>query len=250
MPVVAELYKIVRMLKRAASFLATVALLTLSGLSQTPEPQKQSYGEHPSVPTVTFKLDWPGAEPEHYTLTIDSTGRAAYESSGGTKYQSADPYSFKFTVSEAARNQIFDTAKTLNYFNGNFDYRKGKVAFTGTKTLAYADASRNFQTTYNWSEKAPVRHLTDLLQGTAATLEFGRSLDYLHRHDKLGLNAELQRMDELAASGQLAELQALGPQLERIAGDSNVMEIARQKARRLLDRANAGTGYSRAKAER
>jgi hypothetical protein len=84
-----------------------------------------------------------------------------------------------------------------------------------------------------------LRQLTELLQAISATLEFGRSLDYLYRHDKLGLNAELKRMDELAAAGQLAELQALGPQLQRIAGDSNVMEIARQKARRLLQRANA-----------
>jgi hypothetical protein len=142
-------------------------------------------------------------------------------------------------VSEATRNRIFDTARTLNYFNGKFDYRKGKIAFTGTKTLAFADSARHFETSYNWSENAKLRQLTELLQGVATTLEFGRSLDYLYRHDKLGLNAELKRMDELAGAGQLAELQALGPQLERIAGDSHVMEIARQKARRLLQRVNA-----------
>jgi hypothetical protein len=225
------------MLRRAAWLVAATAVFSLIANSQTPvlHPNGQ---QNPVVPTVTFKLDWPGAEPEYYALSIDSTRTAAYESRGGSKYLGVS-YSFKFTASDAARDRIFEAARDLNYFNGNFDYRKGKIAFTGTKTLSYADPDRQFETSYNWSENKTLRQLTEYLQGITASLEFGRSLDYLYRHDKLGLNAELKRMDEMAAAGQLAELQALGPLLEKIAGDSNVMEIARQKARRLLQRANA-----------
>ncbi|MCI0350228.1 MAG: hypothetical protein L0Z53_12460 [Acidobacteriales bacterium] len=240
------------MLRRAASLVAVVALYSLSAISQAPDLNPQSNDERPPTPTVIFKLDWPGAEPEYYALTIDSTGRAAYESRGGSKFQSGDPHSFRFTASDGARDRVFEAARKLNYFNGNFDYRKGKIAFTGTKTLTYADPTRHFETTYNWSENPTLRQLTDLMQGISVTLEFGRSLDYLYRHDKLGLNAELKRMDEMAADGHLAELQALGPQLERIASDSNVMEIARQKARRLLQRASAAnrSAESQATAQR
>jgi hypothetical protein len=238
--------------KRAAWLSAVSALLSLSAIGQTSDLHPQSGDEHAPIPTVIFKLDWPGGEPEYYALSIDSSGKAAYESRGGSKYQFGGPYSFKFTVSDTARDHIFDAARGLNYFSGNFDYRKGKIAFTGTKTISYSDPGRHSETSYNWSENKILRQLTEYLQGIATTLEFGRSLEYLHRHDKLGLNAELQRMDEMARGGQLTELQALGPQLERIAGDSNVMEIARQKARRLLQRANAGnTGSnSRATAQR
>src|SRR5262245_50031419 len=227
------------MFRRAAWLVAAIALLSLSAISQSSDLNSHSGNDHPVVPTITFKLDWPGAEPEYYALTIDSSGRAAYESRGGSKYQLGGPYSLKFTVSDAARDRIFEAARTLNYFSGDFDYHKGKIAFTGTKTLGYSDGARHSETSYNWSENKTLRQVTEYLQGIATTLEFGRSLDYLHRHDRLGLNAELKRMDEMAGAGQLTELQALGPQLERIAGDSNVMEIARQKARRLLQRANA-----------
>jgi hypothetical protein len=227
------------MLKPASSVLV-IASLTLCSLAQAPNLRPADGDERPAVPTVTFKLDWPGAEPEHYVLAVDSGGSAAYESAGGQRFPLADRYSYKFTVTETTRDHIFDTARSLNYFNRDFEYRKGKVAFTGKKTIAYADASRQFEASYNWTDNHALRQLTELIQAVAATVEFGRSLDYLHRHDRLGLNAELKRMDELAASGQLAELQVLGPQLEQIAGDSSVMEIARQKARRLLQRANAG----------
>jgi len=238
------------MLKRAAWLFAVTVLFSLSARSQ--DPALNPNGNQPPVaPTVTFKLDWPGAEPESYALSIDSTGKGAYESRGGSKYVGI-PYSVKFTASGATCDRIFEAARDLNYFKGNFDYRKGKIAFTGTKTLSYSDPTRQSETSYNWSENKTLQRLTEYLQSITNTLEFGRSLDYLHRHDKLGLNAELKRMDEMAAGGQLAELQALGPLLENIAGDSNVMEIARQKARRLLQRANAANlgSNSRATAQR
>ena len=231
------------MLRRAAWLVAAIALLPLSAIGQNHSLQTHNDENHPVNPTVTFKLDWPAADPEHYELAIDATAKAAYDSRGGSRYPGA-PYSFKFTASDATRDRIFETARELNYFSGNFDYKKGKIAFTGTKTLVYADPTRHSETSFNWSENKTIRQLTEHLQAIASTLEFGRSLDYLYRHDKLGLNAELKRMDEMAAAGQLAELQALGPQLERIAGDSNVMEIARQKARRLLQRANAENAAS------
>jgi hypothetical protein len=227
------------MFKVARVVICILAALSVSSLAQTADIAAGKTGDHPAVPTVTFTLDWPAAEPEHYVLAVDSNGRATYKSSGAQRFP-GNPYSFKFTVSETTRDRIFDTARALDFFSGNFEYKKRKVAFTGQKTLAYTDASRNLETSYNWSDNLKIRQLTELFQGIATTLEFGRSLDYLRRYDKLGLNAELKRMDELAASGQLAELQVLSADLERIAGDSSVMEIARQKARRLLQRANAG----------
>ena len=224
---------------KRASLLAALLLLSFGGFARSSQSEPAQEDTHPSVPTITFTLDWPGADPEHSVLEVESTGRASYSSSGSQRFQLSDGYSLNFTISEGTRGRIFDLARSLNYFNRDFDYKRGKVAFTGKKTIAYADSSRHFVTSYNWSDNPSMRQLTELMQAIGATLEFGRSLEYLHRHDRLGLNAELKRLDELAASDQLAELQVLAPQLEQIAADSNVMEIARQKARRLLQRVNA-----------
>ena len=221
---------------KLAAFLSAIVLLGLHALGQTNPPADQQV----AVPTVTFTLDWPGADPEHYVIAIEYNGNGSYESSGRKSAPQSNVYTTKFSVTEGTRQRIFETARTLKYFNSDFDYKKKKVAFTGNKVLAYADASRHYQSSYNWSDDATVRQLTDLMQALGATLEFGRSLEYLHRYDRLGLNEELKRVDELAAEKQLAELQVLAPQLEQIAADANVMEIARQKARKILQRANAG----------
>jgi hypothetical protein len=109
------------------------------------------------------------------------------------------------------------------------------VANTGRKTLTYADLSRNFETTFNWSENAAIDQLARLFSGISSTAEHGRKLAYLHRYDKLGLEAELKGMESEAESGFLAELQIIGPTLDSIAHDASVLNIARARAQRLLE---------------
>ena len=72
------------------------------------------------------------------------------------------PYIYRFTLSTESLNKIFGAVKQLKYFNQDFDFQKGKVAFTGNKTLAYKDGDRDFRSSYNWSNNATVEQLTDL----------------------------------------------------------------------------------------
>jgi iron-sulfur cluster repair protein YtfE (RIC family) len=130
-------------------------------------------------------------------------------------------------------------AAQAKYFDGDFDYKKHAIANTGRKTLTYADMVRHFQTTYNWSENPAIDQLTRYFQGVSSTIQHGRKLEFLHHYDKLGLEAYLKGMEEEAQSHYLAELTIIAPVLESIAGDSSVMNIARQRARRLLERSRA-----------
>ena len=58
------------------------------------------------------------------------------------------------------------------------------------------------------------------------------------RFDKLGLNQELSGMEQAAHSGQLRELQIIAPVLQQIASNSGYMNIARERARNLLQLAS------------
>ena len=210
---------------------------------------------------VSFTFDFPGSTPDHYFLTVDSSGQATYTSgkppadaalkpksqaNGGDESDSdsdaspaSDVYTYRFKLSDATRARIFDLAKRANYFKGDLDYGKGKLASTGAKTLTYTDGLHTTQATYNYSNKAAVEELTRLFQGMGATLEFGRRLDYLHRYQKLALDDELKRMEEMANTGQLDELQSITPILKRIADDSTVMNVSRARAERLLAKAGS-----------
>jgi hypothetical protein len=187
---------------------------------------------------VTFTFDWPSIQPHRYVITVDSSGDAAYQSwmAEPTAEESiaGDPYMLKFTVSAAARDNIFALARQLNYFNGDFEYHKARVAHTGDKTLAYADPDKQYQTTYNWSENPGIGELTALFQGMSTTVESGRRLEHLRRFDPMGLDGELKNLEHLVLDHRATEIQIISPILQQLAEDRSVMNIARQRARRIV----------------
>jgi hypothetical protein len=139
-----------------------------------------------------------------------------------------------FSVSENVRAQIFDLAKRAHYFSGKVDSGRKNLANTGTKTLAYKDASHSSEATYNYSEIEPVAQLTSIFQNLSTTLECGRRLSYLHKYEKLALEGELKRMEELHKENSLGDVQSIAPILQAIANDSSVMNVSRARALRLL----------------
>ena len=215
--------------------LAMPAALALWGQQNTPE--------HPTRPTITFDRVWESYKPQNVDITVQSTGSARYLSRNPftTPDQTgADPdYLLEFTLSTRNQERLFRDAREANYFNGDFSYKKHAVATTGKKTLTYADPNRYFQTSYDYSENKAIQEITDIFTGISNTIEHGRKLQYLHRFDKLGLEDELKAMEAAAESHNLAELEIIRPALESIVGDSAVLNIARQRAKRLLAKAKS-----------
>jgi hypothetical protein len=198
-----------------------------------------AYGQQ-STATVSFKLDFPGAEPSHYEIVIAGDGHGSYISNGkfDDKSDPADPEPLQFAVSENIRRQIFDLAKKSHYFTGNVDSGHKNLANTGVKTLTYKDASHNSEATYNYSTLQPITELTSIFQNLSITMEFGRRLVYLHKYEKLAIDDQLKRMEEMQGENSLGDVGTIAPVLKDIANDSSVMKVSRARALRLL--ASAG----------
>jgi hypothetical protein len=225
-----------------------IAMVLLCGFLMFAQNQEEP--SHPAEPNVIFDQYWEAATPQNFTITLRASGAAKYVSRNPTRTpqgeEAADPdYLLEFTMIPANRDRVFTLAKALNYFNGNFDY-KHKVAFTGTKTMIYADPVRYFKTSYNYSVNKDIDELTRLFQGISNTIEHGRKLQFVRRFDKLGLERELKGMEELARNGYLAEIQIIAPTLRSIANDSSVLHIARERAQRLLENLNPPQGINKA----
>jgi len=195
-----------------------------------------------AVPTVTFTLDFPGSEPDHYVISVCEDGRSSYDSDGKLSPDSegGDSFHSDFTMSQAGRARVFDLAKRAHYFEGQIDSKNKKLASTGTKTLAYKDTQKSTSATYNYSPVPPVQDLTTFFQSLSTTLEFGRRLDYHLRYQKLALDEELKTMEEVSNSGGLAEISAVAPVLQKIADDPAVIKVVRARAQRMLQLADAG----------
>jgi len=193
-----------------------------------------------AVPSITFNRLWSSFTPQSVTMTVSANGAGEYRSRNPEKSgDDVDDFQTDFTVSPACRDKLFRYAKEAGYFDGDFTFKKHVVASTGKKTLSYSDPARHFSTTYDYSENKAIQEITNILAGTSATIEHGRKLQFLHRFDKLGLEEELKGMEAAMESHNLAELQIIRPTLESIAADSAVLNIARQRAKRLLAKANS-----------
>jgi hypothetical protein len=234
-----------------------VGLLIVASILFSSSPA-YSQAEAPAV--VTFSLDFPTSQPEHYSIRVQSDGSGRYQSSGRL---SADPdetdshdtdshnndshdndshnndsFDLDFTVAEGTRQKIFQLAAKAGYFQKDVDSHHKSLAFTGKKTLGYKDARRSGESTYNYSTKPAVQDLTSLMQSLSTTLEFGHRLQYDHHYQKLALDEELKSMEELARANQLIGVTAIQPILDQIIADPSVINITRARAQRLLERAD------------
>ncbi len=196
-----------------------------------------AYSQSPAPSAVTFTQDFPTSQPEHYSVRIQSDGPAHYESSGRLSADSdeTDSFDLDFTATAETRQKIFELTAKAGYFQKDLDSHHKGLAFTGKKTLGYKDAQRNGESTYNYSNNSAVQELTGLMQNISATLEFGHRLQYDHHYQKLALDEELKRMEQLAHTKELIEVGAIRPILDRIIADPSVMNVTRARAQRLLD---------------
>ena len=197
--------------------------------------------------TVTFSLDFPTSDPEHYSISVSSDGHAKYECSARISPDSEEreSYQAQFDFSPASRARIFDLAAQAHYFAGKIDSGNGKLAFTGSKKLIYQNSQRTNSADYNYSSLPAVQLLTELFQNVAATLEYGRRLAYYHRYQKLALDEELKRMESQAKNKELGEIQAVQPVLEDIFADTSVINVVRARAQRLLEMGKNASPASR-----
>jgi hypothetical protein len=188
--------------------------------------------------TVTFTLDFPGSQPGHYSVQVQSDGKARYQSSGRLLPESeeSDNFDYEFAVSPATREKVFDLSAKAGYFQRDLDSHRKHLAFTGKKILGYKDAHRSGESTYNYSPDLAVQELTNLFQGLSSTLELGHRLEYSLRYQKLALAEELKRTEESARLSPPVEIQAIAPILQQIIADSSVMNVTRARAQRLLER--------------
>ena len=219
------------MRKFAPLALLLLALVPLRPVAQTVDAQPDL-----GLPMVTFELNWRDADPHWYSVSIDSTARASYQSEPHVAPGETPGVTFlvKFTATTATRDKVFQLAEELNEFqNANYD-AGGQVAQTGIKTLRWQDASHNFQASYNGSKNPKVIELTSIFQRISITMEEGRRLADKLSFDRLDLDHELQRAEKMYNQHQLLELQALQPTLQNIANNPGILASSRYRARKLL----------------
>jgi hypothetical protein len=112
------------------------------------------------------------------------------------------------------------------------------------KTLSYKDQAHDHSTSYNYSENPNIRELTQIFQAMATTAEAGRKLTHDLRFDKLGIDRDLEGLQESQKQGFALEIVSILPILQQIADDPALMRMSQQRARQILSAAGLNTSGS------
>lgn len=222
------------MVRSAPMRIAVLAAMVVgsSGLfAQNPQLQTKN-GRR--FPTVVFSWTLWNANPPWYSIAVDSTGAATYQATPDSVEQTGVPYTVVFQTSDATRRVTFNIVRELNFLNGDFPVSAGSPQKVPVRTLAYHDITFNNQITYSESTDSDIQELTSVFEEISVTFEFARKLDYLHQHDRGGLEPELIRMEASAEHHLLRELQAVTPALRSIASDASLSESVRKHALAIL----------------
>lgn len=213
--------------------LLTSALLTCSSGLLAQNSQLQTMNGR-RFPTVVFGSVFWNAHPPSYSIALDSTGAATYQSTQESVERTGVPYTIEFQTSDATRRVTFNIMRQLNFLNGDFAAPVGSPQNIPVRTLGYRDLTFNNQITYSESTDSNVQELTSVFEEISVTFEFARRVAYLHQHDKNGLEPELVRMQTSAEHHLLRELQAVTPALRNIASDASLSESVRKHAEAIL----------------
>ncbi len=215
--------------------LLCVLLFTLMAAAQQPSAAPSPAAPAPAQSSVQFSFDWPQGIPwQKYTIEVQMDGKSHFDGTPHDETNDTDPVQQDFTMSEANRLKVFELTQRLDYFRGDYDSHLKHIARTGEKTLQYRSPQMKGSTTYNWSQNADIQELTKFFQGVAITIDYGRILAFQYRFDKLGMDKRLKELEDLEADHQVEELGIIAPILRKIATDTNLMNISRDSARRLL----------------
>jgi hypothetical protein len=230
----------------ARAGLTSVLLLipTVLLFAQSAAPRSEPVADSPAE--VSFQFERAGLPVPQFTIQLLESGAARYEAEQAERPsttitsergEAAQHINRTLMVSPVTVAKIFKAARELNDFNVACASKLKNIADSGKKTLTYIAADGHGSCVYHYSENKSVAMLTDTFVGIAFTLDEGRRLEFLHRYDRLGLDAEMIMLSQEVEAGQALELDTIAPTLTAIAGDMAVLQRVRLLATKMLERA-------------
>ena len=196
----------------------------------------------PAAPaSIVFTFEHPQLQPSQYTLTFDETGAGHFTSKPGPDTDAGDdvmpsPLDRPIRLDDPLRSDLFGYAREHSFFATRCATTQTSLAFTGDKSLTYTGPDGSGSCKFVWAGDPALQHMVDDLESVAFTLEEGRRLDIEVLHDRLGLDAELETLQDAVRDRRALDLANIADQLRAVAGDQRVMDRARKRAMDLLAR--------------
>jgi hypothetical protein len=216
-----------------------------SAVGQTAAPAPDVAGSKPAE--VSFQFDRTGLPVPRFTLRVREDGTGRYQAdqaetpatATSMRGQAAQHIDRSVNLTRDTSAKIFKAARASNYFNIECESKAKNIANTGKKTLSYAGSDGSGSCTYNYSEIKTIDMLTSTFVAIAYTMDEGRRVEFLHRYDRLGLDAEMISLSQEVEAGRALELGNIAPALAAIADDTALIQRVRLRAQKMLEQVAA-----------
>ena len=186
--------------------------------------------------TLVYRKVFKGSTPEFTEIRVKADGTASYDIRNLSDEAEAVP----FEVGPAVTQKLFELAGQLSYFRGvELDTRR-RIANLGQKTFRYEGADGASETSFNYTVNGTAAQLLQLFEGLARQQDHLGILQRRMRFDRLGVHEALVQLEVDMNRKIIPEPEVLLPTLEQIAADARFVEIARGRARALIERIRGG----------
>lgn len=179
-------------------------------------------------PRLTFSKSFPGSLPAFFAITVERTGDASYN-------ESEDPDNAeKFQLEPGAVSEMFDLADRLEHFKKPLESGL-KVANMGQKTLRWEAGADRSEAKFNYSSSEAAKLLSDRFERIAESMRTLLELRRAARHDRLGVNAAVLKIQNLWDNKRLVGTAQFLPLLDQVAKDEAYIHMARERAAQIAD---------------
>ncbi len=180
------------------------------------------------VPRITFSKSFPGSQPAFFLITVERTGVSSYN-------ESRDPDNAeKLQLEPSMTGDMFQLAERLDRFNRPLESGM-KVANMGEKTLRWEGGGENWESKFNYSTNEDAKLLADRFESIAVCAQTLLELRRAIRHDRLGVNAAVLKIQGLWNDKRLVATADFLPVLDRVANDEVYIHMARERAAQIAD---------------
>jgi hypothetical protein len=180
------------------------------------------------VPRISFSKSFPGSVPAYFAITVERTGATSYN-------ESEDPDNAeKIQLETSVVTDMFELADRLEHFKKPLESGL-KVANMGEKTLRWESGGDGSQTKFNYSTNEDAKLLTDRFERIAESTQTLLELRRATRHDRLGVNASVLKIQSMWNNKHLVGTAQFLPLLDQVAKDEVYIHMARERAAQIAD---------------
>jgi hypothetical protein len=176
---------------------------------------------------IVYTKSFPGSNPAYVSIALERSGAVAYK-------EAVDDDPDKLQLESEATTAIFDLAEKLDRFAKPLESGL-KVANIGAKTYRWEDGAESHEVKYNYSQDDNARTLQDWFDRITDSQRCYLELKRVIRHDKLGVNDAVIRIQENWDKKRLTGARQFLPLLDQVSKNEIYVNIARERAARIAD---------------